>query len=479
MKISPSTGIIRSTSQSVSLPPLMPTPGRQTSAAESQKASSTAVRSEKARTTTSARQSRRLSAMRHRGHPRLAQQSVDDHHGATRFETEVHSMQALRPQCFGDLVLVLTLAVEEEEATATGAGDLAAPGTRVPGHLIPLIDPGIGDAGGQLTLGHPGLVQVIAERADVTADQVVAKRDRHRLVHMQRLDHAGAVAFAAALLLAQDLGRIARAAREEEHQASFELRLQLIRQAERLDHDAVGIELNEVQAAEAGRVLVLLADRHFEPVDLDLAGEVGDLLPVHAHVAQHRHRLDQRHRDGAGRSEPGARRYLRGEEEGEAGPDSEVLDDHLGKVEVTVPDRRSLERMPVEGPVIGGGNLDVVAVVKGEDHVEVLVDRRADDRPAILGVIGLQVGTATRQAEPERGPGDQHGTAPTAADRSRQSLTASGRPLTATTSGATPAATSVINTGRHPAARAASTYVGPSPTLHESDSRMPSSALAR
>src|SRR5438067_5685499 len=225
MKISPSTGIIRSTSQSVSLPPLMPTPGRQTSAAESQKASSTAVRSEKARTTTSARQSRRLSAMRHRGHPRLAQQSVDDHHGATRFETKVHSMQALRPQRLGDLVLVLTLAVEEEEATATGAGDLAAPGTRVPGHLIPLIDPGIGDAGGQLTLGHPGLVQVIAERADVTADQVVAKRDRHRLDHMQRLDHASPVALAAALLLAQDLGRIARAAGEEEHQASFELRL--------------------------------------------------------------------------------------------------------------------------------------------------------------------------------------------------------------------------------------------------------------
>src|SRR2546429_598845 len=63
-------------------------------------------------------------------------------------------MQALRPQRLGDLVLVLTLAVEEEEATATGAGDFAAPGTRVPGHLIPLVDPGIGDAGGQLTLGR-------------------------------------------------------------------------------------------------------------------------------------------------------------------------------------------------------------------------------------------------------------------------------------------------------------------------------------
>src|SRR5947207_10203963 len=107
----------------------MPTPGRETSAAAGRKASSTAVRSEKARTTTSARQSRRLSAMCHRGHPRLAQQGIDDHHCATRFETEVHSIQALRPQCLGNLVLVLALAVEEQEATATGAGDLAAPGT--------------------------------------------------------------------------------------------------------------------------------------------------------------------------------------------------------------------------------------------------------------------------------------------------------------------------------------------------------------
>src|SRR5437867_2145147 len=265
---------MRSTSQSVSLPPLMPIPGRQTSAAATPKASSTAIRSERASTTVSARQSRRLSGMGHRGDPRLTQQRVDDHHRSSRFEAEVHSMQALRLQHVGDLVLVLTLAVEEEEASATGAGDLPASGARVPGRLIPLVDPGIGDAGGQLPLRYPGLVQVFAQRADVTPDQVVAQRDRHRLDHMQRFDHAGPVAFTAAFLLAQDLRRIARAAGEEEHQAGFELCLELFLQAQRLDHHAVGIELNEVQAAEAGRILVLLADRHLQLVDLDLAGEV-------------------------------------------------------------------------------------------------------------------------------------------------------------------------------------------------------------
>src|SRR5437016_2761153 len=123
---------MRSTSQSVSLPPLMPMAGRQTRAAASPKARSTAARSETASTAISARQSRRLSRMGDCGDPRLAQQRVDDHHGAARLEAKVHSMQALRPERLGDLVLVLTLAVEEEEATATGAGDLAAPGTRVP-----------------------------------------------------------------------------------------------------------------------------------------------------------------------------------------------------------------------------------------------------------------------------------------------------------------------------------------------------------
>src|SRR5947207_9685864 len=68
--------------------------------------------------------------------------------------------------------------------------------------------------------------------------------------------------------------------------------------------------------------------------------------------------------------------------------------------------------------------------------------------------------TTLFRSEAERGPSDQHGTAPTAEERSRQSVTTSGRPLMGTTSGATTSPPSLINTGRHPAARAASTSVG-------------------
>jgi len=81
---------------------------------------------------------------------------------------------------------------------------------------------------------------------------------------------------------------------------------------------------------------------------------------------------DQRHGDRAGGSQAGAGRDLRGEEDGEAGPDPEVIDDHLGQAEVAVPGRGAFERMAVEGPVVGGGDLDVVAVVERQDDVEVL-----------------------------------------------------------------------------------------------------------
>src|SRR6266566_4871478 len=149
-----------STSQSLSLPPLMPTPVRQTRVAASQKASNTAPRSDATSVTVSHVQSRRPSRMRHRRRARFAQQGVDDHHRPARFKAEIHAMEALAPQGFGHLLLELALAVEEEEAT---------------------------------------------ERVDLAAEQVVAQRDGERLDHMERVNHASAVPLAAAFLLAQNL----------------------------------------------------------------------------------------------------------------------------------------------------------------------------------------------------------------------------------------------------------------------------------
>src|SRR5438132_932875 len=134
----------------------------------------------------------------------LAQQGVDDHHRPARFKAEIHAMEALAPQSFGHLLLEGALTVEEEEAAAAGAGDLATPRAGVPRGLVPLIDPGIGDPGCQLTLGDPGLVEIVTERVDLATEQVVAQRDGEGLDHMERVDHAGAVTLAAAFLLAQD-----------------------------------------------------------------------------------------------------------------------------------------------------------------------------------------------------------------------------------------------------------------------------------
>src|SRR5207244_12256764 len=127
--------------------------------------------------------------------------------------------------------------------------------------------------------------------------------------------------------------------------------------------------------------------------------------------------------------------------------------------------------MGVRGPVVRRGDLNMVAVVKGHDDVEVLVDRRADDRTAVLGVVGLQVGAASGEAEAEGCARDQHDAAPTA-ERSRQSATAPAKSLTATTSGSK-GSESLISAGRHPAARAASTSLRLSPTMLEAFNSMP------
>src|SRR5207245_9779869 len=153
-----------STSQSLSLPPLMPTPVRQTRAAASQKASSTAPRSVATSVTVSHTQSRRPSRMRHRSRPRFAQQGVDDHHRPARFKAEIHAMEALAPQGFGHLLLELTLAVEEEEAVAAAARNLATLRAGLPRLLPPLIAPIVGPPGHQTLRGHRLVEEVSTQR---------------------------------------------------------------------------------------------------------------------------------------------------------------------------------------------------------------------------------------------------------------------------------------------------------------------------
>ena len=61
-------------------------------------------------------------------------------------------------------------------------------------------------------------------------------------------------------------------------------------------------------AAVRGDVLILLADRLAEPIDLDLAGELGELVRVQQPPPVRVERFQQRRREAARRAEAGAGR---------------------------------------------------------------------------------------------------------------------------------------------------------------------------
>jgi hypothetical protein len=72
----------------------------------------------------------------------------------------------------------------------------------------------------------------------------------------------------------------------------------------------VRLELDQVHAAIGGRVLVLLADRLAQPLDLEHTGLLRELLLGCEHALMGVERVEQRDRERARGAEPGARRNV-------------------------------------------------------------------------------------------------------------------------------------------------------------------------
>ena len=192
-----------------------------------------------------------------------------------------------------------------------------------------------------------------------------------------------------------------------------------LRQPGRRDVDrAVRVEVEAGDAAERRDVLVLLADRAAEPLDLDLAGlaaEVGrrDVVALHRVDG-----LEQPDRERAGGAQAGAGRDVGGRDDLHAGADvvgaQHLADDRvLDLVGLVDP----LELAVLEEVVVGEGAVD--------RDVDVLGDGGRDDHAAVLLVVRRQVGAAAAQRDPQRRAGDQHALTPrrlagTCGERARQ-----------------------------------------------------------
>src|SRR5262245_16654132 len=192
---------------------------------------------------------------------------VEDHLRAVALEAE--GELAVRGHALRQSVALLERAVDEQEAAPSRPADLAAEGAVRAGALVHLLDRGVADAGGQAALELPALVQGLAEAVEV------ARLERRLELEGERLDPVElreAVGGARALLGEDRVGP-ARAPGEEEVDPRREAAQVGRGQPQRAGLDrAVPPEAEGPQAAVGGDVLVLLADRLAEPLDLDRAG---------------------------------------------------------------------------------------------------------------------------------------------------------------------------------------------------------------
>src|SRR5581483_2552828 len=205
----------------------------------------------------------------------------------------------------------LVLGDEHEEPAAAGADQLAAGGAVAAPDIVPVIDLRVGHSAGALSLLLPVLVHEPAEPGYVALLQCRLRPAAEVLCVVQGLDHGAVLAFGPGVLVFQDRRGRAREAGEEEEKVVLEREAGLL-----VDGEAPGIDGSVLAEGEAGQpaesrdVLVLLADRLAEEVDLDVAGLLGKLARMNDRVAVRVKRAQERGGEAARRAKAGAGRNI-------------------------------------------------------------------------------------------------------------------------------------------------------------------------
>lgn len=239
-------------------------------------------------------------------------------------------------------------------------------------------------------------MQRFAEGTEIPAHQDVAH-------FVGQLDHAldGAefifVRLHRLYLRRQHRARIALTSGEKQENVALELSHLFGAEDDRLYVDAaVGIELDEVQAAMRGRVLILFADRLFQDIDFKLAGLFRQLILGGKARSVGVERVDQRHGKGAGRSESGP-----GGNVGDGGDFDAGLDPMHAQCFTQQRMRDLFKRVGELGARIFQMVFVFVEVVVHDDEA-VLGYRAGQDRSGLPAVIGRDVRAAAGEADPKR-----------------------------------------------------------------------------
>ena len=204
------------------------------------------------------------------------------------------------------------IGVKQQEAAATRAHQLAADGAILAANFIPAIDAGVRGARRTLPFVQPMFVHQLAKTPRVTGFQRLLDALAKLLGEMQVVQHRRIAQLGPDFLVVQHGRGVARIAREEHEQVLFQVVQCAVADIERADMDLpVFSKLEAGQAPEGRDVLILLAHRLLQQIDLDPAGFLGHHTGVDIFALQSVNRPQQADRERARGAETGTGRNVR------------------------------------------------------------------------------------------------------------------------------------------------------------------------
>ena len=266
--------------------------------------------------------------------------------------------------------------------------------------VVPVVDLFVGDPKAQRALQLPAGVQQSGELVDVGG---AGERMPHRVgqvAHFREHAHAGGRALG---LLLQDRARFALLVGIDEQNPRFELRLRGGLQGHRFDVDRIiGIEADVVHAAKGRGVLILLADRTPQNVELDLAGFQGELIAAGdtAHVGVEH--VQQADRERAGRAHSGAGGHIGDRRDLQVFVQADFAQSFAHQVVLNL-----VHVLGELGLGISNANGGLEAMVDRDVHVP--LDGHAQHGAVLLAIVGRQVGSSAGKAHAKWRLRDDHG----------------------------------------------------------------------
>jgi len=205
-----------------------------------------------------------------------------------------------------------------------------------------------------------------------------------QLLHIvQVLQHVIVALLRPGILIFQDCARAAGETGEEKQQVVFEIEHRVHAERQRLRDDLVLAREGEARDASiCGDVLILLPDGLSQPVDLDMARQLGELTRMNQTLAVRIQRFKQCGRETARRAEPGTGGDIR-----------QRGDFDLRRFEIHQPHRFPDDRMLDLFRVAHFFELCIFQVDARNEwahdgYVHIAIDRCRDEKSFMLAVVG-------------------------------------------------------------------------------------------